>query len=316
MTEGTDIVEAYAIAALERETGVSRSTIHFYVRQGLLPAPQKTDAGRSLYGHDHVTLLARIGELKRAGRSLAEIRATLSPELEKAEENGRDLARLESDRIRRTILRVATEEFAANGYEKTHVATIIKKLGITHQVFYGHFPSKLELLVESFRAFITWNVAYNEARLADVSDLGERVLWRLFADYRASQLASEVMSHIRTERGHSAAERRRLAERAWEGVVDVIERELEALRGPPDTPPAVPFELLAYSMIGAHHNAAMRASRDDAWTREDVLRTHLWLWLAVAAAMDGGVDGQLARYEGLIREIASREPEAPPAPEG
>jgi DNA-binding transcriptional MerR regulator len=314
LTGGTDIVEAYAIAALERETGVSRSTIHFYVRQGLLPSPQKTHAGRSLYGHDHVALLAKIGELKRAGRSLAEIRTTLSPELEKAKVNGKDLARLESDRVRSAILSVATEAFATNGYEKTHVATIIKKLGITHQVFYSHFASKLELLVESFRAFITWNVAYNETRLAETTDLGERVLWRLFADYRASQLASEVMSHIRAERGHSAAERRRLAERAWEGVVDVIERELEALGGPRDIPP-VPLELLSYSMIGAHHNAAMRASWDDEWTREDVLRTHLWLWLAVALAMNGGVDSQLARYEGLIRELASREPETPPPPE-
>lgn len=285
------------------------------MRQGLLPPPQKTAASRALYSEDHLTFLKRIGELKQAGLSLADMRVALGAELERAASSGEDLAARENERMRQSILRVATEEFAAHGYAKTHIASIIRKLGITHQVLYGHFSSKLELLVESFRTFLHWNVAYNEARLAGSSDLGERVLWRLFADYRANELASDVLLHIRSERGHSAAERRRLAERAWEGVIEIAKRELEALREPLGLPATVPLELLASGLIGAHHNAAMRASWDETWTREDVLRTHLWLWLAVAAAMRGptDVDSEVARYEGLIREVALRRPEIPPA---
>jgi DNA-binding transcriptional MerR regulator len=309
------MAEVFTISALERRSGVPRSTIHFYVREGLLPSAQKTAAGRSLYSEEHLVLLRRVGELKEAGHALAEIRGALAPDLEKARENSRDLAREENERVRRLILRVATEEFETSGYEKTHVSTIIRKAGITRQLLYAHFTSKLELLVESFRLFVTWNVAFNESRIADTPDLGERVLSRLAADEQASHLATDVLSHIRAERGHSADERRRLAERAWESVARVVTTELEGLRRADGPPAAVPLELLAYSMLGAHHNAAMRASWDEQWTREDVFRTHLWIWLVVTAALSGAidVDSKLAGYERLVRQLSSRPPEAPPA---
>lgn len=310
------MTEIFNISTLERESGVARSTIHFYIRRGLLPPPQKTAASRSLYGESHLALLRKIMEMKETGSSLAEIRATLGPALQKAAENKQDLAEQERDRVRREILRVATEEFETNGYEKTHVSTITKKLGITQQVLYSHFASKLELLVECFRTFMSWNVAYHEARIAESSDLGERVLWRLFADYRARELDSDVTSHIHAEQGHSAAERVRLAERAWELVARVAQLELESLREPGRSPQSIPLELLSYSLVGAHRTVAMKASWNEEWTQEDVLRTHLWLWLAVAGALSGAIDidSQLAPYEDLIREIAKREPETPPTP--
>jgi DNA-binding transcriptional MerR regulator len=68
-------------SAIERRTGVSRSTIYSYVRHGLIPEPQKTAGGRSLYSEDHVDLLQKIGELKRQGRPLAEIKRVLEHEV-------------------------------------------------------------------------------------------------------------------------------------------------------------------------------------------------------------------------------------------
>ena len=167
-----DITEALSISALERETGVSRSTIHFYVREGLLPQPQKTAASRALYTEDHARLLRRIRELKQAGHSLGDIRRRLADDIARAGDSYADLATQESDRIHRAILRVATEEFATKGYKETHIATITRTLGITSQVFYGHFPSKLQLFVESFRTFLSWNLAFVEPQLMESQDLG------------------------------------------------------------------------------------------------------------------------------------------------
>lgn len=316
-TEGTVIAEALTISALERETGVPRSTIHFYVREGLLPAPQKTAASRALYGEDHLRLLQQIGELKAAGRSLAEIRAELQAELSQAHANGVDLAGQEYDRIHRAILRVATEAFARKGYDRTHVADIVKAVGITHQVFYSHFPSKLQLLVESFTTFIGWNLAFVEPQLLAAEDVGERLLWRLLADERATEFGSDVLDQIRSLPGGSQEDKRRLAEQAWEGIVDYIKADFVRVRPAGSPPPPISLDLLAYSMLGAHHNASARASWDETCTKADVLRVHLWLWLAVIAALSGEVDidARLARYEELIQEVANRRPETPPAPE-
>ena len=309
------IAEALTISALERETGVSRSTIHFYVREGLLPEPQKTATSRALYGTDHVALLRKIGELKSAGRSLAEIKIELDEDLAQARENSVDLAGQESERVRRAILRVATEEFATKGYERTHVAAIIRKLGITPQIFYSHFPSKLQLLVESFQTFLSWNLDFVELRLMESTDQGERLLGRLVADHRATEFGSDVFAHIRMEGGREKGDKLRLAEQAWAGVVGWITRDFESARALDSPPPPIPLELLAYSMLGAHHNASARASWDEQYSRADLLRTHLWLWLAVVAALSGEVDidSRIARYEDLIKETAVRRPETPPA---
>lgn len=304
-----------SISALETETGVSRATIHFYVREGLLPQPQKTAASRALYTEDHVALLHRITELKQAGLALKEIRSNLASDLALAEKSQVDLAGQENQRVRRAILRVATEEFATKGYKRTHVATIVRRLSITSQVFYSHFPSKLQLFVESFSTFLDWNMADVEHEVKESDDPGERLMLRLIADARANEFGSQVLAQISAEPSHSGADKRRMAEQAWAGVVGTIVNEFEGLREPGDPPLPVSLELLAYSMLGAHHNASMRASWDSRYSRADVLRLHLWLWLAVMAAISGEVDigSRLPHYEDLIAEVAARKPDTPPA---
>ena len=59
------MTETLTISALERLTGVTRTTIHYYIRRGLLPQAAKTAASRSLYSSDHVRILERIEQLKR-----------------------------------------------------------------------------------------------------------------------------------------------------------------------------------------------------------------------------------------------------------
>jgi DNA-binding transcriptional MerR regulator len=302
---------------LERETGVSKSTIHFYVRQGILPRPQKTAASRALYSEDHVRLLHKITALKESGLSLSQIKAALQDELSTAQANEVDLAEKEYDRVHRAILRAATEQFSTKGYEQTHVADIVQKVAITPQVFYSHFPSKLQLLVEAFHTFMSWNLAFVETDEMQKADLGQRLLRRLVADATSAEFGSDVLAHIRAEHSRDRAEKLRLAEQAWEVVVRQVKQDLENAIPAGTSGPAVPLDLLAYSLIGAHHNASTRASWDDQYNRADVLRTHLWLWFAVVAALKGEIDinSRVAAYEDLVQEMATRAPEVPPAPD-
>jgi AcrR family transcriptional regulator len=312
--------QVFTIATVMRRTGASRSSIHFYLREALLPQPQKTSANRSLYTEHHVELLHEIARLKQEGLSLAQIKDALRDHVSAIEQKGADLAEQEDQRVRRAILRTATEEFMANGYRQTRVADIIRKSGVTSQTFYSHFPSKDELLVESFRTFIRWNLAFIEPRLAETADLGERLLWRILADYRANQLGSEVLSLVRSDNANGT-DLARLVEQTWGDVVRRIVDDFEEVRkkapaiAAEDESASVSLELLAYSMIGAQHNASLRASWDDRFTREQVVATHLWLYLAALASLSGeiDIDSRLARYRDLIRQVTARQPETPPA---
>jgi hypothetical protein len=109
----------------------------------------------------------------------------------------------------------------------------------------------------------------------------------------------------------------RLVEQAWADVVHRILADFESVRKP-GAPSVASLELLAYGTIGAHHNASLRASWDDKFSREDLITNHLWLFLAILAAVAGEVDidSRMARYKDLIKEVAGREPATPPAIEG
>ena len=55
---------------LEAETGVSREAIHFYLREGLLPAPEKPKRNVAFYSDEHVVRIRAIKRLQQ-DRSLS-----------------------------------------------------------------------------------------------------------------------------------------------------------------------------------------------------------------------------------------------------
>lgn len=293
-------------SALEKKTGVSRTTIYFYVRQGLLPESQKTATGRSLYGEDHVTLLRKIGELKREGYSLSGIKRALEKDLARTNESELDLAELEDSRMRSAIIAAASEEFAANGYRGTHVMAIIQRLEINPHIFYRHFPSKLELLLECFKAATPLPIDANEARELEPHDFGERVLRGLAGGTDWHRLSVALQQAIRSEEPLERETSRRLAE-VWDAIIVNIMRDFDEVRPPGSPPSPIKDELLAYSLVGAPRAAYMRASWDDKFKASDLMRAHLFVFFAVMAAVGGEVDIQsrVAGYEPLIQQLTA-----------
>ncbi len=62
------------ISDLERITGVGRSTIHYYLREGLLTPPRRTGKTMAYYDAGHVEELRRIRDLQEEGYPLTLIR--------------------------------------------------------------------------------------------------------------------------------------------------------------------------------------------------------------------------------------------------
>jgi DNA-binding transcriptional MerR regulator len=299
-------------AAVEKKTGVSRSTIYFYIRQGLLPEPQKTPGGRSLYSDDHVDLLRKIGELKREGRSLPEIKQALSERVIRAQDSGVDLAAGEYDRVHSGIIQAAIEEFMAKGYKRTHVSTIIQKLGINPQLFYRHFPSKLQLLAECFRSFIEVGSATIEPAMQAYPDPAERAIRRLGLDRRGDELGSMLAAAIYSE-GKLDPVDHVPVEDALENIMSRFASEIGGVRPPGSPVPQVSDLLVAYGLLGALSFQSMRASWGRGLTTADFLRAHLFIHLAILAAVRGEVDiyGRLAHYEALVQEVTAEMPDLP-----
>lgn len=151
-----------------RESGMSRSAIHYYVNLGLLHRPAKAGLNLHLYDETHVTRLRQIRELKeKKGLSLAQIKQVL----EQGEPQGRTdpssemtvedrwpietsvldpggAAAREDQQNREKIMDMAIKLFSERGYENTKISDITEALRMGKSTFYVYFKNKRELFIE------------------------------------------------------------------------------------------------------------------------------------------------------------------------
>jgi DNA-binding transcriptional MerR regulator len=71
-----DSAHGYTVSDLEALTGINRRTIHFYVKEGVLPAPQGAGGG-ARYGEEHLLRLQLTRELQRSHLKLSGIKEAM-----------------------------------------------------------------------------------------------------------------------------------------------------------------------------------------------------------------------------------------------
>ena len=299
-------MRALTISELEQASDVPRSTIYYYVREGILPQAQKAAASRAIYTDAHVELLQEIHRLKKEGLPLEEIRVKLDHRIESAEASDVDLVAREAERTRRTILEAAARQFSRKGYKRTRIADIIKEAGISPPAFYTHFRTKRQLLIESFGVFVQWSRELLEPQLASEPDLGVRLLRRTGAFFGVQALSPDRLALVRSEALIEDNEMRQVAQSTYQAMVQGIREDLAHLREQGMAPTGIPDELMAFSLEGALEHVVMRASWDDTYTKRDVVMTHLCIYLAIVAVYTGQLDltDQLARYGDLVDSLA------------
>lgn len=154
----------YKLSQLCRAADYHPSTIHYYVRIGLLHVPRKIGLGLYLYDEDHLDRLRKIRALrKRENLSLARIKEMLRQDEEPRIEDQEDAVQVsrtpparpaaptviqltqKSEENREKILDAATELLAIKGYEGTAVSDITESISIAKGSFYLYFRDKREL---------------------------------------------------------------------------------------------------------------------------------------------------------------------------
>jgi len=144
---------------LELESGVPRTRINYYLRQGLLHQPEKTGLTMAYYDQSHVDRLKTIEDIKRdyldkSGKyrmpaSLLKLRLKehLLPEKEadKEETSEREPDHEFSAQRKQDIIDAAAILYVRNGYYHTSLRDIAREVGISPSSIYLYFPDKREL---------------------------------------------------------------------------------------------------------------------------------------------------------------------------
>jgi AcrR family transcriptional regulator len=155
----------YKLAQLCQEADFHPSTVHYYVKIGLLHKPRKVGLGLFLYDETHLKKLGKIRALReRENLSLSKIKdrfrddrqihdSTESPSSGQArpDESG-NLEEVygarETSITKQKILDVATELFSKKGYEGTTIKDITQALNMSKGSFYLYFSDKKGLFIE------------------------------------------------------------------------------------------------------------------------------------------------------------------------
>lgn len=315
-------MQPLTITDVEQATGVGRDTIHFYIGAGLLPPAQKASATRSIYDRSHVELLHEITRLKAEGLSLKEIRAQLHDRIEAAANNGVDLVAKQSQATQTAILETAARRFAERGYERTRISDLCKEVGVTAQVLYSHFPSKRHLFISCYRIYYQWMHAQVQPAIEQTDDPNARLAWRSWASFGIQSLSPDLQAMARVEAIQPESDLRPLVRGLYAEILESTAEELEAERRLSEErrakagPRLLDEELVSYAFIGALENMQMRASWDDRYGRQDVMRNLLTMFMAVRAVLSGRLDlgEEWEAVSGLVDSLAETTPEAhPPA---
>jgi AcrR family transcriptional regulator len=305
-------VRALTIAELERESGVPRRTIYYYVRIGLLPAAQKASPSRAIYTDEHLMLLREVEALRVEGLRPSAIRPRLAGRIKAASETEVDLVARRDQQTRDAILVAAARSFARNGYAGTRMADLIAELGITPQLLYQHFATKRELFVACYKVAVQYMNGFLRERWDTARDEPERLVWYMYADEGIKAFAPGMFALALEAARHDEQAREDLRE-AYRIIFGEHVAELGRLRMSPDEPP-FPDELISHGIMGAFEQMLARASLDDEYSWREVARTTLGMYLAVLALYRGDLDVTtlLKPYEGLLDEVAQLPPPVPP----
>jgi hypothetical protein len=145
-------------------------------------------------------------------------------------------------------------------------------------------------------------------------DVIERQIIRTSAGITIHKLGADVLAQVTDERLQAENDLRAPMEEAWSKVLGYLSDEIANMRGSEAAPPPIPDEVLAYGLNGGFQTSLTRTVWDPKYKLLDVVRTQVWLWLVIRAAISvcADINRELAAYEEAIRKVVS-EP-LPPFP--
>lgn len=276
--------EGMTIKELEERSGVRRSTIHHYLRYGLLPQPYRSGKTMAYYDQSHLKRLEAIQKIKRDyWKSSTSSRVpldfikhhlsesdSLAGRKEPAPPWGKRKSPERVQKKKEQIIEATLKLYADRGYYLTNIRDIAKAVGISAPTFYHYFPDKRELFVEVMEYVVRKLGEEFNAVVQQEKDIGKRTVLMFRVFYRHYSQIGEIINQLRA--GVAIGDewaRKRLA-KLYEEMTKNIAREVDAgIRSGLIRP--VDPDLLGFFNILLNEVAVHRASLDKKYTLNQVM---------------------------------------------
>ena len=191
----------YRISEISRKSGVPSQTIHYYVREGLLPPPVKTSKTMAYYSEDHLERLYFIKKHQiESKQRLKEIKQRMAGDLPPAD---RDVAREKEGPLpfahqKEAIIQTAINLFTQKGYAETSITDIVNTAGVGRGTYYQLFKNKEDLLLECADRVFYELYSHVWEKLKNESDMMKRLEIRFVEYIRSYPKWRDMMDIIKS----------------------------------------------------------------------------------------------------------------------
>ena len=273
------------ITELEKKSGLPRSTIHFYIRYGLLHEPTKKSQTVANYDESHLQKLEKIKTIR--GEFLKSANTTRVP-LEFIKDNldetfGQSPSPIAADKAlspkenpkknakKDEIIRATLRLYMDRGYHRTSIQDITKRVGITTPTFYHYFSDKRELFTEVIDHVINSWKEQSAAATANQSDPNKRtvILFRVFQENYTK--IGGVLNQLKAGAAIGDKWARDRLMHVYKSLMENLTK-LVASGIKNGTIRKVDPELMSYFLITIDEATVQRANLDDKYTMEELMR--------------------------------------------
>jgi len=270
--------KSFKISELSRQSGIPKSTIHYYIREGLLHPPKKTSRTMAYFDSSHLEQLAAIKRLRKDLRMpiaflKQELARTGSLGKQSMDENVLSDAEPEPKESRKAeIVNAAIEVFSQKGYHSAKVSDITRKAGISIGTFYVHFQNKRDLFIEVVEEVFRHIVGDAARNIKGEQDLGKRLVIRGRTFFENYTRYVEILNQLRAEIASDEQWPQEKLNRMYKALTGPVIKEAREGVERGEIRAEVDPELLAFALTGLIEVLSFRISLDSKYTLEDAMR--------------------------------------------
>lgn len=266
------------IKELVEKSGLPRSTIQYYLREGLLHPPVKTGKTMAYYDESHLHRLKQIKNLKKDARvPLSFLRQRLKAIEAESQSPPRqyDIPRKvittnEKKKKKAAIIEKAIEVFSQKGYHRTKVLDITDSLNISTGTFYIYFRNKRELFVEVVNDVFRNIIGEAAASIKGERDFIKRLEIRGHVFYNNYTKYNEILNQLRAEITSDDLWPEEKLKKIYHGLTKPVIQEIQKA-SEEGVIKAIDPDLLAYTLTGVIEIMSFRLSLDRKYSIQDVI---------------------------------------------
>ena len=270
------------IGAVEKQTGIPRSTIHFYLREGILHPPLKTGQTMAYYDESHLERLVLIQKMKNElGIPINYIKEKISAmdtgdnktstdTLQQIASDDTNIPPSLKERRKNEIISAAVKIFSDKGFYKTKVKDITDSLDMSTGTFYIYFKNKEDLFLEAIDDVVKSIIGGAAEAIVNEKDFVIRMLLRAKVFLEQFSRYSEILNQLRAEMTRDSKWFQERVKGVYHDLTQPVIKEFSEAIDQGFIRPIDP-DLTAYAVTGVIETLSFRMTVDDTYTMDKVI---------------------------------------------